>query len=255
MRKLTVAVLATLLLASVAPAARAQNVCVILTPDASAVRGVTGCNGQNAVSILLSDPRWAAWQAQVDEQKFLENYNVQRAVHVNTGIALSSTGNSSLNGIYPLDQGTVNGLLAFFSQVSGTAMFTGTISGTNLTTSSLVSGSVKVGDYLSGTGIMPGTQVIYSGPGSGWTVNKSQTIASEPMTSGGLGTGLGTSYVSLGDCGTGSCAAQPLVGRTFHQFDAPHLMYYTSAVNALLGAYSLPSVQANGWPSNAVTIP
>ena len=58
------------------------------------------------------------------------------------------------------------------------ATFLGSISGTTLTVTSLVSGTITVGNALYGTGILQGTFIV-SGSGSTWTVNLSQTVVSD----------------------------------------------------------------------------
>lgn len=65
------------------------------------------------------------------------------------------------------------------SNTPGTS-FTGVIAGTALTVSS-VTGTVAIGQYVQGAGVLDGTKIV-SGSGSSWVVNFSQTVASEPMT-------------------------------------------------------------------------
>jgi hypothetical protein len=58
------------------------------------------------------------------------------------------------------------------------ATFLGSITGTTLTVTSLVSGTITVGNALYGTGVLQGTFIV-SGSGSLWTVNLSQTVVSD----------------------------------------------------------------------------
>ena len=58
------------------------------------------------------------------------------------------------------------------------ATFLGSITGTTLTVTSVVSGTITVGNALYGTGILQGTFIV-SGSGSTWTVNLSQTVVSD----------------------------------------------------------------------------
>ena len=58
------------------------------------------------------------------------------------------------------------------------ATFLGSITGTTLTVTSVVSGTITVGNALYGTGILQGTFIV-SGSGSAWTVNLSQTVVSD----------------------------------------------------------------------------
>jgi len=62
------------------------------------------------------------------------------------------------------------------------ATFTGSIAGTTLTVSSVASGAVAVGAFIvdEAGSIAAGTKIL-SGSGTTWTVNNSQTVASESM--------------------------------------------------------------------------
>jgi hypothetical protein len=72
------------------------------------------------------------------------------------------------------------------------AEFTGSISGTTLTVSAVASGTIEVGQWISGTGITasPQTTITALGTGTGgtgtYTVNQSQTVSSTTITSNGF---------------------------------------------------------------------
>ena len=67
---------------------------------------------------------------------------------------------------------------------------TGSISGTTLTVSATPSGALGPGQTISGSGVASGTQITAFGTGTGgtgtYTVNNSQTVASEAMTASGI---------------------------------------------------------------------
>jgi hypothetical protein len=69
------------------------------------------------------------------------------------------------------------------------ASFTGSISGTTLTVTAVASGTVTVGQVLSGTGITSGTLITALGTGTGgngtYTVQTSQTASSTTITASG----------------------------------------------------------------------
>jgi hypothetical protein len=65
------------------------------------------------------------------------------------------------------------------------ASFTGSINGNTLTVSSVASGAVAVGQFISGTGVAANTWIT-AGSGSTWTVNMSQTVASTTITAAPL---------------------------------------------------------------------
>ena len=67
------------------------------------------------------------------------------------------------------------------SNTAPTASFTGAIAGTALTVSG-VTGTIAVGQFVYGAGVLSGT-VIASGSGLSWVVSTTQTVASEAMTS------------------------------------------------------------------------
>lgn len=64
--------------------------------------------------------------------------------------------------------------------------FTGSISGTTLTVSNITEGALTLGQYIGGSGVASGTQITAFGTGAGqtgtYTLNTSQTVASEAMT-------------------------------------------------------------------------
>ncbi len=66
------------------------------------------------------------------------------------------------------------------------ASFTGSISGTTLTVSAVASGTIVIGESISGAGVAVNTFVTALGTGTGgvgtYTVSTSQTVASEAMT-------------------------------------------------------------------------
>ena len=63
------------------------------------------------------------------------------------------------------------------SWVLTTSSFTGSISGTTLTVTGSPTGTIAIGQYLTGTNVLNGTYIV-SGSGTSWVVNQSQTVAS-----------------------------------------------------------------------------
>lgn len=89
---------------------------------------------------------------------------------------------------YPVRQ--AQALPAFIARdVAPNSSVTGSISGTTLTVSAVASGTVAVGQPYTGTGVSTNTIVTAEGTGTGgtgtYTVNNSQTVASETLTGGG----------------------------------------------------------------------
>jgi len=71
------------------------------------------------------------------------------------------------------------------------AVFTGSTSGTTLTVTSVSSGTIAVNQSLYGVGILPETVITALGSGSGgvgtYTINRSQTVASGPLSTATVG--------------------------------------------------------------------
>jgi len=71
------------------------------------------------------------------------------------------------------------------------AVFTGSTSGTTLTVTTVSSGTIAIGQSLYGIGILPETVITALGSGTGgtgtYTINRSQTVASENMSSATVG--------------------------------------------------------------------
>jgi hypothetical protein len=72
---------------------------------------------------------------------------------------------------------------------AGGAVVTGSIAGTALTVSAVTSGTIALGQFITGTGISAGTQITALGTGTGgtgtYTVNNSQTTSSTTITATG----------------------------------------------------------------------
>lgn len=70
---------------------------------------------------------------------------------------------------------------------AGTAVYTASITTTVMTVTAVTSGTIAVGDVVSGTGVTAGTTIVSLGTGAGGTgtynVSASQTVVSETITS------------------------------------------------------------------------
>jgi hypothetical protein len=108
------------------------------------------------------------------------------------------------------------GMKAYANYANGTISFaatgtppaggavTGSIAGTTLTVSAVTSGALAVGQPITGTGVTAGTVITALGTGTGgvgtYTVNNTQTVASEALTTSG---GVETKWyaMSIGNAG------------------------------------------------------
>jgi hypothetical protein len=113
----------------------------------------------------------------------------KESVRVATTAAILRTGTPTIDGITLVaddrilvkNQGTTseNGI---YNVVTGGANVTASIAGTAMIVTVVNSGTLAIGDYITGTGVTAGTYII-SGSGLSWVVSVSQTVASTTITS------------------------------------------------------------------------
>lgn len=147
----------------------------------------------------------------------------------------------------PYGQGSVVGLqLASGAGVQGVE-FTGTISGTTLTVSSatnLINYNLQVGSIIYGVGVTNGTTITALGTGTGgngtYTVNNSQTVASEYM--------VGTPQYDAG--AAIQIEANPVKFQSGIVFGATALTGADGTANGLANAVLMGNGQALSWYSN-----
>lgn len=122
---------------------------------------------------------------------------------------LSVTGNSTLAGTLSAGAGALS--------VNIPAVVTGSISSTTLTVSAVTSGTLFVGQTLSGTGVTTNTTITALGSGSGgvgtYTVSTSQTVASTTIT--GASAALASNLITSGNAAiTGNTAISGTLSAT-----------------------------------------
>lgn len=82
------------------------------------------------------------------------------------------------------------------------AVFTADISGTTMTVSAVASGTIKVSQQVTGTGVTAGTTISALGTGTGgtgtYTLSTSQTVASSTIRTGGAKWALDTTNIPVG---------------------------------------------------------
>jgi hypothetical protein len=109
-----------------------------------------------------------------------------------TTIMAQLTGTTGSTGTYTVSNShliatssfTAKVLATGFTSKTGPASFTGGISGTTLTVSAVGSGTIAIGQKITGTGITAETYIT-AGSGTSWTVNNSQTVgAGTAITAG-----------------------------------------------------------------------
>ena len=87
------------------------------------------------------------------------------------------TGTYTVNNSQLITARTLNAKVVAtgFTSKTGPASFQGSISSTTLTVSSVISGTIAIGQKITGTGVASDTYIT-AGSGSTWTVNNSQTV-------------------------------------------------------------------------------
>ena len=123
------------------------------------------------------------------------------------------------------------------------AVVTGSISSTTLTVSAVTSGTLAVGQIITGTNVTSGTRITALGTGTGgtgtYTVSQSQTVASTTITAGVPVFRIGT------EKGSGGGTAWPMELQT----DGTTRLTLSATGNATLstnGAASLPPLSLTG---------
>ncbi|MCX6231016.1 MAG: hypothetical protein NTZ33_05685 [Bacteroidetes bacterium] len=150
---------------------------------------------------------------------------------------------------YPITIGALNGLNASnpltilpaatttISGLSNGALVTGSIAGTVLTVTAVTSGTIAVGQPITGTNVLGGTYITAFGTGVGgagtYTINISQTVASTAITCVGAMFILnGANYISIDGRigGTGSTNALT-IENTSTSVSAATIVYINEASN------------------------
>jgi len=136
--------------------------------------------------------------------------------------------------------------------------FDATISGTTLTVSALNTGTIKVGQVISGAGVTAGTAITAYGTGTGgagtYTVDTSQTVGST-TTMDGLYTGYYNLVLSA------ACTASATVSATFDTVPGNiSLWQHEIGTNAVSGQnqdaiYSMFETNDLGWVSGGPSQP
>ena len=102
-----------------------------------------------------------------------------------TAVASAGVNTNQITVAYDTDPGTftlgTGVTITGFTSKTGPTTFTGVISGTALTVSG-VTGTIAIGQGVSGTGVTAGTYIV-SGSGTSWVVSVSQSVTSTAMTS------------------------------------------------------------------------
>lgn len=227
--------------------AQAQTIGVILNSGGTAVIGANPAGTQ----ISTSDSRWLAWQAIWGPNGSVAaaaKYDAAYAALIAPGFALTSAALSCVPCYFPVDQSAQSNYSAQYQSIVNDAIVQGSISGTTFTPTAVISGAIGANEFVYGSNVAPGTEIT-GGSGSSWTVNTSQTISSEYLFIGGLGTG----WV------TGSAYPVSDVGGALHSMSPVTFMQFRTALGAL-AACSRQAWAANGgaFPAScnlAATIP
>ena len=170
-------------------------------------------------------------------------------------------------------------VLQNYESVQSGAVFTGSISGTTLTVTAMTSGTIAAGQMITGTGVAAGTFITGLDTGTGgtgtYTLNQSQTVASETLNSalggvpllpnsiyvgvyGGVAQDIGNaiySKMSVG-CNFNGNTSVTVTDNGNGDYNLPYpsytITFQTLTPTPVLFAISMQN--NSGVPSNAVTL-
>jgi len=137
-------------------------------------------------ALIFSDGTQAGTFALGGNSTFVGGSNTTSKLVGTSGLVDSTGSGGSSNWCLKYDGSSNLILQCQYSPNTAKFIGTGSISGTTLTITAVTQGSLAVGNYITGTGITPGTYITALGSGSGgtgtYTVNISQTISSETIS-------------------------------------------------------------------------
>lgn len=146
---------------------------VAILPNQEEVRGIRTLSGGNQVITVCGDFVYV----------MESDYTPKMIGQMNTSTGLVGIADNSVNA-YIVDESY---RYTWFISNPSSAIFTGSISSTTLTVTSVLSGTIAVGQALFGNNISQNTVITALGTGSGgvgtYTVSKSQTVASTSINS------------------------------------------------------------------------
>lgn len=155
--------------------------------------GGLNLNGEYRITNVLTSSNFTITAASAATSSATGGNSTTATFQINTGLDTTVYANG-------WGAGTWGGVIP-----SSSVSFTGSISGTTLTVTAVVSGTIEVGDLITGTGVSAGppgslaTYITALGTGTGgvgtYTVNISQTVSSRSMSSIS-GTGWGSASVT-----------------------------------------------------------
>ena len=141
---------------------------------------------------------------------FAQGYNFKVTIADNRQLMNPTNPKLGQSGLILVTEGTPGtaSVTGGIDSGASVATFTGSISTTTLTVTAKASGTIAVGQLISGTGITAGTTITGLGTGTGstgtYTVSVSQTVASTTITSNAAGTVLTVTAVSSGTLAVGA---------------------------------------------------
>lgn len=150
------------------------NVTLTVPQYSSPVLYLTGALSANVVLTVPTTGLWTVYNNTTGNYTVTFSNGVGGTAAVPPGQSTQILSNSAIGIVATSGSGTPSR-----QSFSAGPTFTGSISGTTLTVSA-VTGTIAVGQTVYGAGVAAGT-TITGGSGTSWTVNNSQTVASESM--------------------------------------------------------------------------
>ena len=175
----------------------------VVVPFANNVQGPIPCPATTLNIIYQSIPGWSSINNSADgvegnlveSRSQFENRRLQSVASnsINSTQAIQGEVLSVANVVGAYTQDNSN---AYIIAANPVCVITGSIATTSLTVATVVSGTVAVGQTISGPGVATGT-TITGGSSSPWTISPSQTVASATLQLGGVQIPANSIYCSV----------------------------------------------------------
>ena len=203
-----------------------------------------------------------------------------------TALTLSSSQIATFSTGVALPTGSLYPLVSATSVSTATTSFTASIAGTTMTVTAVGSGTIAVGQLITGTGVTAGTTITALGTGTGgtgtYTVSTTQTTASTTITVVGVDfynipstakrvtimfNGVSTSGTSLKlvQLGSGSITTTGYISTGASLYNSPTtviatstagmVMFSSAATDNIYGQMIITNVSGNSWISSHTTTP
>ena len=221
----------------------------IITANADGITSTLSLNGFPTIPLQIGTFISGTSTGIETVGNYLGNKSVGSTIVSSTGTVSSTvTGSGPLNTstTYTSISGTAPSMAAT-QTTSYASSFTGSINGTTLTVTAIASGTISVGQVISGTGVVVGTYITALITGSGTSGASQWAVSQDQIALAGYGAITGAyNAVTVGS--TGSMATGQLIkfGTTFGGLTAGASYYITKLISpTLIGVGTSPGATSD----------